>query len=214
MPASISLVGFKGQTISPLLVAHYWKSWPVATALRNVFTSEDVKGYFFLTTLPETMENVIDNLVSKDTTKYSTIESKMLDLCEKPLDMATTFTSTSAYWTQTSCCNVPTSTDLSCKECSYCKKKNFRFKSHIYAKCDHLKNKKHFFKSNNFMKQKRSYARKVQDDASTSDDNVEEIKATVFSVKRRAIKSFENTFDQALVGRSIPHRHCMATVTK
>ena len=124
----------------------------VATALRNVFTSEDVKGYFFFTTLPETMENVIDNFVSKETTKYFTIESKMLDFCEKSLDMATTPTFTSAYWTQTNRRNVSTGIDLGRKECNYCKKKSFHFKSHIYAECDHLKDKKCFFKSNDFTK--------------------------------------------------------------
>ena len=51
---------------------------PVAAALRNAFESVDVKEYFFLTTLPDEMENVIDNIVSKDVTRHSAIESKML----------------------------------------------------------------------------------------------------------------------------------------
>ena len=144
------------------------------------------------------MENVIDNFINKNTTKYSTIESKMFDFCEKLFDMATTFIFTSAYWTQISCRNVFTNTNLSCKECSYCKKKFFYFKGYIYAECDHLKNKKCFFKSNDFTKQKRNYAKKVQDDASTSDNDVEEIKTIVFSAIRRATKSFENAFNQAL----------------
>ena len=55
----------------------------VASALKNLFISEEVKGYFFLTTLPDVIENIVDNLLSKDIVKYLSIESKMLDLTEK-----------------------------------------------------------------------------------------------------------------------------------
>ena len=59
---------------------------PVARALRAAFESDEVKGCFFLTTLPDSAENVVDNLLSKDVTSYSAIEPKLLDLADKHLD--------------------------------------------------------------------------------------------------------------------------------
>ena len=100
------------------------------------------------------MENVINNFVNKKTIKYFTIESKMLNFCEKLFNMVITFIFISAYWTQINCYNVSTNINLSHKKCNYYKKNNFYFKSYIYIECDYLKNKKHFFKSNDFTKQK------------------------------------------------------------
>ena len=49
------------------------------------------------------------------------------------------------------------------------------------------------------MKQKQNYAKKVQNDVSTSDNDIEKIETTVFSVIRRAIKLFKNVFNQTLI---------------
>lgn len=52
---------------------------PVAKAMKSMFDSDEVKGSFFLTTLPEQMDHVVDNLGTQTLTKYSDIEPKMLD---------------------------------------------------------------------------------------------------------------------------------------
>lgn len=56
---------------------------PVAKALRPVFESDDVKGSFFLTTLPEQMDHVVDNLATRNVTAYASIEAKMLDIADQ-----------------------------------------------------------------------------------------------------------------------------------
>ena len=52
----------------------------VTKAMKPVFESDETKGTFFLTTLPETMDNIIDNLTTASLTKYSDIEPKMLEM--------------------------------------------------------------------------------------------------------------------------------------
>ena len=38
----------------------------VAAALRNIFVSDEIKSYFFFSTLPDTYDNVVDNFISKN----------------------------------------------------------------------------------------------------------------------------------------------------
>ena len=108
-------------------------SKPVAAALRNTFASDEVKGYFFFSTLPDTYDNVVDNLISKDLTGYGQVEAKMLDLVDKHsnTDMPESVT---AYWTQTSR-NCP-------NECIYCKACNLLYSGHIHINYNILKKNK------------------------------------------------------------------------
>lgn len=55
----------------------------VARAMRPIFESDEVKGSFFLTTLPDTMDNLIDNLATRGVTTFVDIEPKILDVAEK-----------------------------------------------------------------------------------------------------------------------------------
>ena len=48
-----------------------------------IFTSDDVKGSFFLITLPDTMDHIVDNLSTRELTSFTAIELKLLDLAEK-----------------------------------------------------------------------------------------------------------------------------------
>lgn len=54
----------------------------VAKAMDAIFRSDEVKGSFFLATLPETMDNVIDNLSTRNVTTYQAIQPKILDIAE------------------------------------------------------------------------------------------------------------------------------------
>jgi hypothetical protein len=54
-----------------------------ARAMVNIFESDEVKGSFFLTTLPDAMYNVVDNLSTQKDLTFTTIEPKMLDLANR-----------------------------------------------------------------------------------------------------------------------------------
>ena len=58
-------------------------SQAVAVAMRSMFKSNKVKGSFFLATLPETIDNVIDNLSTRIITAFQDIKPKILDISEK-----------------------------------------------------------------------------------------------------------------------------------
>ena len=52
-------------------------------ALADVFNNDDVKGTFFLTILPKTMDYVVDNLSTSGITSFSAMQPKFLDIAEK-----------------------------------------------------------------------------------------------------------------------------------
>ncbi|KAF2090765.1 hypothetical protein K490DRAFT_34431 [Saccharata proteae CBS 121410] len=51
--------------------------------MQAVFNSDDIKGSFFLISLPDTIDYIINNLSTKDITSFLAIEPKMLDLALK-----------------------------------------------------------------------------------------------------------------------------------
>ena len=61
--------------------------------------SDVAKGAFFLTSLPSTLENVIDNLTTKDSVTYNEVCTWLLDLygAEQAADTTTAFSATSIY---------------------------------------------------------------------------------------------------------------------
>ena len=123
-------------------------SQSVARAMRPIFESDDVKGSFFLTTLPDTMDHVVDNLGTRDITKFSQIEPKMLDIAEAHTinDTDSTAYYTSTYNRSKQQASKPTNSSsddmLARNECSWCQKNNMTFVGHIYKNCKHLKDHK------------------------------------------------------------------------
>jgi hypothetical protein len=55
----------------------------VAKAMKPIFKSDEVKGLFFLTTLPGTIDNTIDNLSTQNLTSFSAIKLIFQDIAEK-----------------------------------------------------------------------------------------------------------------------------------
>lgn len=55
----------------------------LAKNLSPFFPSETIKGSFFLATLPESMDHVIENLLSRNINKFVDIEPHMLDIAER-----------------------------------------------------------------------------------------------------------------------------------
>lgn len=115
---------------------------PVAVAMRAMFDSDQVKGSFFLATLPETMDNVIDNLSTRNVTAFQDIEPKILDISEKhSLDVVD---SSAAYAARQTASRKPASTKPpnGVLECTWCRKHDLPFVGHLYPTCYALKKHK------------------------------------------------------------------------
>lgn len=120
---------------------------PVAKAMKSMFDSDEVKGSFFLTTLPEQMDHVVDNLSTQNLTKYSDIEPKMLDIATRSQleDSAAYYTSTArktdykkgrASDKQSGASGAPGASGK--KECTWCRARQFNFIGHLYNECKKL----------------------------------------------------------------------------
>jgi hypothetical protein len=55
----------------------------VAKAITKMFESDEVKGSFFLSTLPATMNTIIDNLSTRNLIAFKDIEPKILDVADR-----------------------------------------------------------------------------------------------------------------------------------
>ena len=88
------------------------------------------KGAFFLTTLPTSLDNVVDNLTTKESATYNDVCTKLLDLYsdESPGESNTAFTTTSVS-------RNDKGKHKEEKICTYCKSKGFRGIGHLVGEC-------------------------------------------------------------------------------
>lgn len=115
-------------------------SQSIGKAMKAMFDSDEVKGSFFLTTLPDTLDHVVDNLSSQGLTKFSQIEPKILDIASRKTE-----DDPAAYYTQTGRRNQQRNTGRrdtrekpKDKGCTWCRSKNYKFVGHSYTDCDKL----------------------------------------------------------------------------
>ena len=54
------------------------KAW--IHGFQSVFSDEEFKAHLLLSTLPSTMDNIVDNLRTKETLSYSDVRTRLLDL--------------------------------------------------------------------------------------------------------------------------------------
>ncbi|KAF2690362.1 hypothetical protein K458DRAFT_439359 [Lentithecium fluviatile CBS 122367] len=102
--------------------------------MKPMFDSDDVKGSFFLATLPDTMDNVIDNLSTRAITAFKDIEPKILDISEKhSLDVD------SAAYIARSAGRQPASRQPQRQECTWCRKHQLTYIGHVYNNCNELR---------------------------------------------------------------------------
>ena len=101
--------------------------------LRTLTCNDEIKGAFLLCSLPKTMDNLVDNLATKELTSFEDVQSRLLDLTGSTTDIPKDNT---AY----------KSTELGVKECSWCKSKKMKYQGHLYTDCQKLK--KHRDKKN------------------------------------------------------------------
>lgn len=108
-------------------------SRPEAIALKNFLTVEEVKVMCFFLSLPSSMDNIIDNLTTKDNLKYADVQKRLLDL-NLNKSVPDTF-SNKAYLAGP---NEPPHTKERTLECTFCKKNGHNYKGHIHNKCRKL----------------------------------------------------------------------------
>lgn len=101
--------------------------------LRTLTSDDEIKGAFLLCSLPKTMDNLVDNLATKELTSFEDVQSRLLDLTGSTTNYSIDNT---AY----------KSTEKDEKECSWCKSKKMKYQGHLYTSCQKLK--KHQEKKN------------------------------------------------------------------
>ncbi|KAF2676307.1 hypothetical protein K458DRAFT_262437, partial [Lentithecium fluviatile CBS 122367] len=106
--------------------------------MKPMFKSDDVKGSFFLATLPDTINNVINNLSIRSVTAFKDIEPKILNISEKhSLDVA----DSAAYAANMrSASHQPPGGQR--QECTWCRKHQLTFIGHVYTNCNELRKHK------------------------------------------------------------------------
>lgn len=119
----------------------------VARTMKPLFESDEVKGSFFLTTLPDTMDYIIDNFNTRDVTSFSQIQPRIMDMADQHNLKAVESTAYAASRkfpakgaAKTSKPQAKSSASSpATRECSWCKKRNFTFVGHLYTDCDRLR---------------------------------------------------------------------------
>ena len=92
--------------------------------------SEVAKAAFFLTSLPTTLDNVVDNLTTKQSATYNEVCTRLLDLypAEQPADTNTAFAAASSN-------RNGRGRRIEEKICTYCKSKGYRGIGHLVIDC-------------------------------------------------------------------------------
>ena len=113
-------------------------SQTVAKAMTKMFESDEVKGSFFLSTLPDTMDTIIDNLSTRNLTAFKDIKPKILDIADRHSLDSTDSTAYAARQAAARSNRGPRSTTTP-QECTWCRKHNLTFIGHVYTNCKELK---------------------------------------------------------------------------
>ncbi|KAI0993196.1 hypothetical protein K3495_g14988, partial [Podosphaera aphanis] len=99
---------------------------PLAKAFKDLTSSDDAKGAFLLSSLPESMENVVDNLATKEIISFDGVSAKLMDISA---NRKTPNVDGKAY----------SSTKQEVKECSWCKSRKYKYEGHLFTECRKLK---------------------------------------------------------------------------
>ena len=105
------------------------------TLLLPLASSPIAKGAFFITSLPTSLDNVIDNLTTKDTVTYTDICNKLLDLYPSTLQSTA---DNSAFLSTSGRKDVRKGRGDQPKDgkhCGYCKSKGFKGIGHLESEC-------------------------------------------------------------------------------
>jgi hypothetical protein len=101
-----------------------------AKALHGFLAIEEVKIMCLFRSLPQSLENVVDNLSTKESLKYANVNKRLMDL-QTTRSIASSSTSSKAYTAKT---------EPKQKECTWCKKQGHkRYTGHVHTDCRKLK---------------------------------------------------------------------------
>lgn len=89
------------------------------------------------------MENIIDNLSTRNMTSFTRIEAKILDIAQQHslnvIDSAAYYTSSSRKGKPKPSTSSSSASSTTATECTWCKKRDFTFVGHVYTDCRKLK---------------------------------------------------------------------------
>lgn len=103
-----------------------------------MFKLDKVKGSFFLSTLPNTIDTIINNLSTRNLTAFKDIEPKILNIADRHSLDSTDSTAYAARQAAARSNRGPRSATTP-QECTWCRKHNLTFIGHVYTNCNELK---------------------------------------------------------------------------
>ena len=106
---------------------------PEAKALKEFLSVEEVRTMCLFRSLPPSMENIVDNLSTKQSLQYADVQAHLLDLQTKK-SLINSNSSSKAYFSS----QDPEKED-GILICSWCKKRGNYFKGHTHRNCTKLK---------------------------------------------------------------------------
>jgi len=121
-------------------------------SLQLAFSDAEFKAHLLLRTLPPNMDNIVDNLLTKETLSYTDVWTKLLDLSHDPTPAGSALasyqkppkksTQKGKYTASASTSSGSSSLRPGippAKECSYCWKRHLPSKGHQHTECAVLK---------------------------------------------------------------------------
>lgn len=125
-------------------------SKPWIQGLQLAFSDAEFKAHLLLRTLPPNMDNIVDNLLTKETLSYTDVRTKLLDLSH---DLTPAGSALATYQKPKKSTNKGKSTASAsssgssplrpgippAKECSYCWKRHLPSRGHQHTECAVLK---------------------------------------------------------------------------
>jgi len=109
----------------------------LSRTLQALTASNEVKAAFLLISLPSSMDNIVDNLQTKERVTYEDVRAKLLDISANK-SVATAGNSKTAYRVQRSGeASRPKSPEE--KDCTWCRKRKMRSQGHTWNECRKLK---------------------------------------------------------------------------
>ncbi|KAF5205376.1 Gag-pol polyprotein [Thalictrum thalictroides] len=106
-----------------------------AVALKAFLSVEDVKVMCLFRSLPSSMENIIDNLSTKENIKYADVYKRLLDLSSQKFANSLNQKSKAYFISK----DPHLGKESKKKECNWCRKRGDRYQGHVHSDCRKLK---------------------------------------------------------------------------
>ena len=124
--------------------------------------SNHAKAAFLLVSLPESMNNIVDNLQTKPNLTFEDVHARLLDL---NANHTLPSKGEKAYWVQKSGAD---NSGANLKECTWCKKRGLNAKGHTWQVCNKLKAKNKERKEQNSEEKAHRVSKEITDGNSST----------------------------------------------